>query len=258
MKFSSVLAFGLFSISTIAGKSPGHYEPERAIPLYSTSLYATYKYERLNKSEALLLVVDIQEGLYQIARDFDPTLYRDQVLAHAAIGKVFNLPVIMTTSADQGPNGPLAKEILEMYPDMPLVQRQGEVNAWDNEEFRKTVQSYGRKQIIMAGITTDVCTTFLALSLRDAGYSVWANAEASGTNSVLVREISNDRMARAGVQIVSLFSIVCDLMRDWRNTPGAKELIPWLNVYYPVWGWLARTHAAAVNNGTIQPGENTL
>lgn len=145
-----------------------------------------------------------------------------------------------------------------MYPDSPLVQRQGEVNAWDNEQFRKTVKSYGRNQIIMAGITTDVCTTFLALSLREAGYSVWANAEASGTNSVLVREISNDRMARAGVQVVSLFSIVCDLMRDWRNTPGAKELIPWLNVYYPVWGWLARTHAAAVHNGTIQPGEDTL
>ncbi|KAH8736701.1 Isochorismatase-like protein [Ilyonectria robusta] len=243
MKFTSVLAAGLFSAVALAGKSTKPKGP---------------KYERLDKDNAILLVVDIQEGLYQIARDFDPTLYRDQALGHAALGKVFDLPVVMTTSADQGPNGPLAREILEMYPDMPLVQRQGEVNAWDNEEFRKTVRSYNRTQIIMAGITTDVCTTFLALSLREEGYSVWANAEASGTNSALVRDISNDRMANAGVQVVSLFSIVCDLMRDWRNTPGAKELIPWLNVYYPVWGFLARTHAAAVTNGTILPGEDTL
>lgn len=50
----------------------------------------------------ILLVVDIQEGLYQIARDFDPTLYRDQALGHAALGKVFDLPVVMTTSADRG------------------------------------------------------------------------------------------------------------------------------------------------------------
>jgi hypothetical protein len=62
-------------------------------------------------------------------------------------------------------------------------------------------------------------------------------------------------MQQAGVQLVSLFSIVCDLMRDWRNTPGAKELLPYLDKYLPVYGMVARGHAAAVENGTIQPGQ---
>lgn len=150
------------------------------------------------------------------------------------------------------------REILEMYPKAPLVKRQGEVNAWDNSNFREAVRVTNRSQIILAGITTDVCTTFLALSLREEGYSVWANVEASGTNSALVRDVSNDRMQQAGVQTVSLFSIVCELMRDWRSTPGAKQLIPWLDKYYPVWGTLARTHAAAITNGTILPGEDSL
>jgi hypothetical protein len=87
---------------------------------------------------------------------------------------------------------------------------------------------------------------------------VWANAEASGTTSQLVREISNDRMAAAGVQIVSFFAIVCDLMRDWRNTPGAAEMIPFLDRYFPVYGYLARGHAGAIENGTLVPGEATL
>ncbi|KAI8717095.1 Isochorismatase domain-containing protein [Fusarium sp. LHS14.1] len=242
MKVPSFLSVGLMATAALANKVSQN----------------TFKYERLDKDNALLLVVDIQEGLYQIARDFDPTLYRDQALAHAALGEVFDLPVILTTSADQGPNGPLMREIIEKYPKAPFIQRQGEVNAWDNSAFRDAVRATNKTQIIMAGITTDVCTTFLALSLREEGYSVWANVEASGTNSALVRDISNDRMARAGVQTVSLFSIVCDLMRDWRNTPGSKELIPWLDKYYPVWGWLARTHAAAVTNGTILPGEDAL
>ncbi|UPL04238.1 hypothetical protein LCI18_015172 [Fusarium solani-melongenae] len=242
MKVPSFLSVGLMATAALANKVSQN----------------TFKYERLDKNDAVLLVVDIQEGLYQIARDFDPTLYRDQALAHAALGEVFDLPVILTTSADQGPNGPLMREILQKYPKAPFIQRQGEVNAWDNSEFRDAVRATNKSQIIMAGITTDVCTTFLALSLREEGYSVWANVEASGTNSALVRDISNDRMARAGVQTVSLFSIVCDLMRDWRNTPGSKELIPWLDKYYPVWGWLARTHAAAVTNGTILPGEDAL
>jgi hypothetical protein len=47
-------------------------------------------------------VVDIQEGLFQLARDFDPTLYKQQALAHAALGKAFDIPVVMTTSADVG------------------------------------------------------------------------------------------------------------------------------------------------------------
>lgn len=101
-------------------------------------------------------------------------------------------------------------------------------------------------------------TTFLALSLRDEGYSVWANVEASGTTNALIRDVSNDRMARAGVQVVSLFSIVCDLMRDWRNTPGAAELFPWLDKYLPAYGMVARAHKAAIENGTIIPGEASL
>lgn len=55
----------------------------------------------------MLIAVDHQVGLYNLARDFDPTLFRDQLLAHTALGKVFNLPVILTTSPETGPNGPL-------------------------------------------------------------------------------------------------------------------------------------------------------
>lgn len=65
-------------------------------------------------------------------------------------------------------------------------------------------------------------------------------------------------MARAGVNIVSLFSIICDLMRDWRNTPGAAELIPWLDVYYLVYGMVAWAHHAAIENGTVIMGEASL
>jgi hypothetical protein len=65
-------------------------------------------------------------------------------------------------------------------------------------------------------------------------------------------------MQAAGVQLVSLFSIVCDLMRDWRNTPGAKEVLPFLDKYLPVYGILARGHAAALENGTLIPSEIEL
>lgn len=224
----------------------------------STVTADSFHFERLNKNDSLLVIIDHQVGLYNLVRDFDPSLYRDNIIAHAALGKVFDIPVVMTTSAQNGPNGPLPKEILEMYPDAPLIERSGEVDAWDNPDFRKAIEDSGKKQIILAGIVTDVCTTFAALSLRAAGYSVWANVEASGTTTKLIRDVSNDRMARAGVNVVSLFSIVGDLMRDWRSKPGALELLPWLDMYFPVYGYVARAHVAAINNGTIQPGEAGL
>lgn len=119
--------------------------------------------------------------------------------------------------------------------------------------------SYGARGNTCSGaLTTSTGTTFCALSLRENGYSVWANVEASGTTTEFIRDVSNDRMANAGVQLVSLFSIVCDLMRDWRNTPGIVEVLPFLAQYYPVYGRLAAAHGAAVLNGTIQPGQEAL
>ncbi|RYP62562.1 hypothetical protein DL770_009559 [Monosporascus sp. CRB-9-2] len=209
-----------------------------------------FTYERLDKGDAV--------GLFGLARDFDATLYGNALLAHGELGKMFDLPVIMTTSAENGPNGPLPGEFIDWYPDAPVIERNGEVNAWDNAEFREAVIAANKSQIIIGGIATDVCTTFLALSLREAGYSVWANQEASATTSTFIRDEANHRMRNAGVHVVSLFAIFGELMRDWRNTPGALELWPYLDRYFPAAGMVARAHRAAVNNGTIMPGQDLL
>ena len=56
----------------------------------------------------------------------------------------------------KGPNGPIPEEILQLHPNATIVRRSGEVNAWDSEEFRAAVRATGKKQVILAGITTDV------------------------------------------------------------------------------------------------------
>ena len=221
-------------------------------------------------------------------RDFDPTVFRNNIIAHAAIAKLFDIPIVLTTSAETGPNGLLPKEVLSMFPNAPLIRRQGEVDAWDNSEFRDAVNAQNKSQIILAGITTDVCklltlllvaayratpviisilltvpslqlgTEFLALSLRAEGYTVFANIEASGTFSPILAENANRRMENAGVVLQGMFAIVMDLMRDWRNTPGSLQILPFLDQYLPIYGYIARHHEAAVLNGTMVPGEMGL
>ncbi|KAF9008246.1 Isochorismatase-like protein [Cyathus striatus] len=217
---------------------------------------SAFNFTRIDKDDVMLLIVDHQVGLFQLVHDFGPDEYRNNILAHASIGKVFDIPTILTTSSETGPNGPLPKEITDMYPKAPFIKRQGEVNAWDNVDFRAAVRATGKKQVIMAGIVTDVCTTFLALSLVEEGYEVWANAEASGAQNKRIADDANDRMRAAGVQVMSMFSIMCDLMRDWRNTPGAVELLPYFDKFMASYGYLARGHAAAIDRGTVLPGES--
>ena len=106
----------------------------------------------------MVIVADLQDGLFHTVRDYDPTVLRNNIIAHAAIAKLFDIPIVLTTSAEQGPNGPLPKEITDMYPDAHIIRRNGEVDAWDNPEFRTAVQATGKSQAIVAGITTDVCT----------------------------------------------------------------------------------------------------
>ncbi|EIM91437.1 Isochorismatase hydrolase [Stereum hirsutum FP-91666 SS1] len=227
------------------------------LPLpFSCLSVTTYNFTRINKNDTVLLIVDHQEGLFQLVRDFQPDQYRRAVLAHASIGKIFNLPVIMTSSSDTGPNGPLMKEITDMYPDAPFIRRLGEVDAWDNPDFQAAVRATGKSQVIMAGITTDVCTTFLALSLVQDGFTVFANADASGTFDLRTAQDANDRMRDAGVNVLSMFAINTDLMRDWRDTPGALEELPYYDQYLTSYGMLTRTHRAAILNGTILPGED--
>ena len=97
---------------------------------------------------------------------------------------------------------------------------------------------YGRKQIANIRCSArdahkilyfQVCTAFLALSLIEEGYTVYANADASGALSERISSDANDRMRAAGVHVLSSFAVVCDLMRDWRNTPGSLELLPYFD-----------------------------
>ena len=94
-------------------------------------------YKRLNKDDAIVLLVDHQAGLLSLVRDIDPDKFKNNVLALAESAKYFNLPTILTTSFEEGPNGPLMPELVEMFPDTPYIARPGQINAWDNEDFVK-------------------------------------------------------------------------------------------------------------------------
>lgn len=58
-----------------------------------------------------------------------------------------------------------------MHPTAPYIKRQGEVNAWDNAEFRAAVEATGKKQLIIGGIVTEVCQFVLHSNYTSESYS---------------------------------------------------------------------------------------
>lgn len=172
---------------------------------------------RLSRDNAVVLFVDHQTGLMQMVRDFQADEFYNSVLALADIAKLFNLPTILTTSFESGPNGPILPELKRMFPDVNVIARPGQINAWDNEEFVSAIKKTGRKKLIIAGIVTDVCVAFPTIAALAEGFDVYVVIDASGTTSVTNRDAAISRMVHAGAVMSNWFSIVSELQRDWRD-----------------------------------------
>ncbi|CAI0718491.1 isochorismate family cysteine hydrolase YcaC [Serratia grimesii] len=177
----------------------------------------TANYKRLDKDQAAVLLVDHQAGLLSLVRDIDPDRFKNNVLALGDLAKYFNLPTILTTSFEDGPNGPLVPELKAQFPDAPFIPRPGQINAWDNDDFVNAVKATGRKQLIIAGVVTEVCVAFPALSALSEGFEVFVVTDASGTFNELTRQSAWSRMEAEGAQLMTWFGVACELHRDWRN-----------------------------------------
>jgi nicotinamidase-related amidase len=184
----------------------------------------TYPEARLDRSRAALLLVDHQVGLLMGVHDHDQEELRRNVLALVRIAQAHDVPVIVTTSADDGANGALLPELSALLPGVTVVRRPGEIDAFDNAAFAALVRATGRDQLVVAGISTDVCVTFAALSGIARGYQVHAVLDASGTWNALASQAAALRMQAAGVTLTSTVAVGAELLHDWREQGGAETV----------------------------------
>ena len=177
--------------------------------------------ERLTPDNCVFAFVDHQAGLMNLVDNVEMDRYKADVMAKAKTAKLHGVPVVMTTSAEAGPNGPMLPEIVAMFPDAPLISRNGQINAWDDPNFRAAIEATGKTKVVVSGITTDVCVAFVTLSMLEAGYDVYVVVDASGTTNAQVQQASLMRMADAGAKMGNWFALACELLSDWRNPAGA-------------------------------------
>ncbi|MBY3592382.1 isochorismatase family protein [Rhizobium bangladeshense] len=180
-------------------------------------------YDRITAQNSAVLFIDHQTGLANGVQTQSPPEFNNNVKALATLVKVYKLPSIITTSASDGPNGPIMPIVTNVIKDAAIVHRPGEINAWDNKDFVAAVEKTGRKKLLIAGISTEVCLAFVALSAKDAGYDVYAVLDASGTWNKLVEEVAIARMVQAGIKPITWVAVGAELLGDWRSEVGQEH-----------------------------------
>jgi nicotinamidase-related amidase len=177
----------------------------------------------LDSSDTIFLLLDHQSGLFQTVKDIPVAELRSNVVMLAKLATLMKIPVITSASEPNGTNGPLMPEIHEHAPHAVYVARKGEVNAWDNEDFVRTVRATGKKTLVVAGVWTSVCVMFPALDAKLAGYKVYAVIDASGDPSEMASRTSLARFVQGGVIPTTTNAVLSEVHRTW-NRPEAAQI----------------------------------
>jgi nicotinamidase-related amidase len=181
---------------------------------------------RFTAENAALLLIDHQVGTMGWVKSIPFNDLKRNALILAKTAKILKLPTVLTSSMEEYTQGPLLSELETILPDefAARVKRFGIVNAMDDENFAKAVKATGRKKLIIAGVTNDVCTVYPALSLVEAGFEVQVVADAGGSPTMMADDISLRRMERGGVTLTTANQLVAELAGSW-TTPEGGQLV---------------------------------
>jgi nicotinamidase-related amidase len=186
----------------------------------------TAKMPTFTPADSALLLIDHQTGTMQLIKNIPLDVAKRNTIALAKTAKILNIPVVLTSSQEQNLQGPLLPELQQILPDAfaARVKRAGIVNAWNDPNFVAAVKKIGRKNLIMAGVTTDVCLVFPAISAVREGFNVQAVMDASGSPFGISEEMARRRMENEGVVLTATNTLMAELAQDWSRPEGGQLL----------------------------------
>lgn len=170
--------------------------------------------EPLNTDNTAVLLVDHQIGLFTGVRDLGTDELAHNVAALAAAADRLGLPIIATTTAAETMWGPLVPELVAALPAGHEVIDRSSVNAWNDGRVREAVVATGRRNLVIAGVSLEVCAALPALSAVANGLNAHVAVDASGTFSATKRETGLLRLAQAGVVVADYAALMVEILAD--------------------------------------------
>jgi nicotinamidase-related amidase len=178
-----------------------------------------------NINDTAMILIDHQVGTNTWAASTPLALLQRNVIILAKFAKGTGMPLVLTSSQETNINvqGPLMPELESIAPAefAARIKRIGVVNAWDDEDFANACRATGKRNFVIAGVTTDVCVVGPAISALEEGFNVQVVCDACGSGNQIAEEMAWRRMEHAGVGLNSTNSMIAELVRNWASPAGA-------------------------------------
>jgi nicotinamidase-related amidase len=109
--------------------------------------------------------------------------------------------------------GPTIPELVEALPGVQIIDR-STVNAFDDPPVAHAIEATGRKKLIFAGLSLEVCAAFPAITAVGKGLDAYVAVDACGTFSKTKRQVNLLRMLQAGVILSDYATLMIEILKD--------------------------------------------
>ena len=176
----------------------------------------------LRPEDSVLVLIDHQPYQLTNLNSHDPHMVVNNTTALAKSAKVFGVPTILTSViAERG--GVIFPQVTDVFPGQAVIDRTF-INTWEDPKAVEAVKATGRKQLIIAGLWTEICVAMPAIQAAGEGWDVTVITDASGGTSVEAHEVAIQRMVRAGVNVMTWLALAAEWQRDWARLDTAAGL----------------------------------
>ncbi len=212
------------------------------------------KLEVLTPENSQLIIIDHQPQMAFGVQSIDRQTLKNNVVGLAKAAKVFDIPTIITTVETESFSGRTYPELLDVFPDHPILERTS-MNSWDDQKVRDALKANGRKKVIVAGLWTEVCnTTFALCAMLEGEYEIYMVADASGGTTKEAHDFAMQRMVQAGVVPVTWQQVLLEWQRDWARRDTYDAVIKIVTEHSGAYGMgvdyaYTMVHKAPARNG---------
>ncbi len=186
----------------------------------------TGKLDLLSPTNSQIIFIDHQPQMAFGVQSIDRQVLKNNTVGLAKAAKVFDIPATITTVETDSFSGKTYPELLDVFPDAPLLERTS-MNSWDDQKVRDALAANGRKKIVVSGLWTEVCNNSFALScLADTDYEIYMVSDASGGTSKEAHDMAMMRMVQVGVIPVTWQQVMLEWQRDWAKRDLSRSSRP--------------------------------
>jgi nicotinamidase-related amidase len=173
----------------------------------------------LRPQDSILVLIDHQPYQFANLNSHEPATIVNNVIALAKLAKVFNVPTVLTSVIEER-GGYIIKGLLDVFPDQKPISRTF-INAWEDQKVVDIVKKSGRKQLVLAGLYTEICVAMPAIHALAEGYDVFIVTDACGAVTVEAHDMAVRRMAAAGAVPINWLAVLGEWQRDWAREKTA-------------------------------------